>query len=214
MAMTPFHYIPKQKFLLRMIRPAIFAMFFGYVVMGFISVEKAVSLPPLQMAHYQYTKLAYDVTHIPSYCRTGDFANEYRKSQCNEFWNSMMLRVFWVALPFLFAAFFVRLMLTNLVSTYRRAEKKLQAGTGVFVGVVTDPPEMPNDLFGWFHYLRSITVELPNKHQIRVYIPHEAEIPSPGSKEAIVALGGSKGSERYAGAPFTPHVAVLSGDRK
>ncbi|HAR42453.1 MAG TPA: hypothetical protein DCS07_07445 [Bdellovibrionales bacterium] len=209
--MTPFHYIPKKVFLLRMARISIFVFFIGFVLMGAMANNEQVNLGPIDMAGYEFSRLPWVLTHPPAVCVSGDFVSEFQKERCGDYQMEVALTAFWVFFPFLFAGLFLRVALSRLISVYQKAGKALQSGKGLFIGRVTHPAEMPNDLFGWAFCLRSITVELGRNKQLRVYLPESMDVPEPGVELAICDLGRHFTRSRYMAAPYTPHVAVVRG---
>jgi hypothetical protein len=100
-----------------------------------------------------------------------------------------------------------------LAGFYRRSRKKVDSGQAAFKGTVTQPPEAPNDFFGWFFCLRAISLQLPNKKQVKVYQPLEAPLPLPGQEFAVYDGGSHFGQKRHLGQLYAPHLAIVSGSR-
>jgi len=196
---------------MRMARLAVFVFFFGFVLMGHLAQSEKVNLGPLEMARYEYGRLPRMLTNPPNVCMTNEFVSEFQQERCGEYHSELAMTAFWVLFPFLMAGLFLRVALSLLNSIYSKSAAALQSGKGLFIGRITKPAEMPNDLFGSIFCLRSVTVELGKNKQLRVYLPQSAEIPNPGVEVAIYDLGRWFFKSRYIAAPYTPHVAVVRG---
>jgi hypothetical protein len=218
---TPFNRVPKARFLLRLIPPAGAVFAVGYVIVGIMANQPmfqpsnilAAELPPLRMASQVYSSFIHDVTHIPEVCQTGDTVNSFQKRQCDEFWERLMMRAGLVAVPFVLFILFIMIGLDSTVGAYRFARKKVEKGKAVFSGIVTDPAQAPNDMFGWFYCLRAISVQLENKTQMTVYVTKDMPVPMPGQTLAVFDGNSYLGKKRHFAVVYAPHVAVISGGR-
>lgn len=227
MATTPFHYVPKRRFLFRMIGPAFGVFFAGYVAMGILAVDPAltgpkraptailktdpVTGPALTAGRQHLAQMTHSWFNIPEVCWGGNQVNEFQTRQCADFWERMWLGSAVAAIPFAAVALFFFLALEQIAGFYRRQNRKVVEGQAILAGTVTDPPEAPNDFFGWFFCLRAITVELRNRKQIRVYLPVEAPVPLPGQTLAIFDGGNVFGAQRYVAVLYAPHLAIVAG---
>jgi len=211
---TPFHSVQKRLFLVRMIRPGIFVVFIGFLLMGALSRSAEIDLPALPMAQYQYSKFFHELVNVPSICVTGKTVNEFQVQQCQAYWNTLLVRTFWFSFPFLCLMAFLFFGFDYVWLTYRRAAKKIETGKGAFVGVVTNPPDVPNDIYGWFHCFRLMSAQVQKGQQIQVYIPLNAPKPEPGSRLSVADVGKRFGKQRYVGVIYTPHVAVVSTEKR
>lgn len=214
---TPFHRLDLQLFFTRLLLPLVAVLFISFVLMGHLSSDSnsGVDLPPFQMARYQTFHFLADIGNMPSYCAPGASVSNLQHEQCAEYWSALFGRGLWVLFPP-----FVSLIL--LVGTfifvqkkYRRAREIIESGRGSFAGVVTQPPLLKGDIFSHFFCFDVYSVQIANQKQIAVCIPFGGRKPKPGDKVAIAALGKLFGKDRFAGAHYTPNIAVISHlDRK
>jgi hypothetical protein len=193
----------------------------AFLVMGVLanspdfapSRAPSASVPPVAMAFQTYTKLLYDSTHVPEVCWNGDTVSSHQENQCKDFWAALATRALLAAGPIAVAVIFLMVGLDQLKGFYRKSRKKVEKAQALFAGTVTDPPEAPNDAFGWFYCLRAVSLELKNKTQMKVYLPIDAPDPMPGQTFAVFDGGKAFGAKRHIGVLYAPHLAVVSGVR-
>ncbi|MCM2322139.1 MAG: hypothetical protein NDJ90_02650, partial [Oligoflexia bacterium] len=144
-------------------------------------------------------------------CWSGDTQSDFQAGQCAESWRKIGWSALLAVSPFAIALFFLFLAWDSLQFTYRRIQKKIEKGQGAFTGTVTEPAELPNDLYGYLYCMHSISVQLANGHQARVYVPVTAPLPRPGQLIAAIEAPQAFGRKRFIAMAYTPHVAVVSG---
>jgi len=196
-----------------MLRPAVFVFFVGFLLSGAFAGfwEKGIDLPPLQMSQRQFSRLPVDIAEFPDICLTGHAASSFQGRRCTERWVMLSLRTLGVALPFLAVFLFFQISWRLVRGAYEEADTKLRLGKDSFVAVTTQPSQLTNDFYGWFHSLNAVSVQLKNGKQMKVYVPIEAGLPKPGAKLVIAPLGKKFGAPRAMGIVYIPHVSVVSG---
>jgi hypothetical protein len=221
---------PKGLFLFRMLGPAIFAFLVGYVVMGFVSLSSeirdnyranAAYIPSLGAgpdsvmgsASHQFKQITYRLSNIPDVCFPGRAVNDFQRSQCNTFWNHTVIDTLLGAIPFVVVLVSLLIAYDLFLGLHRKSLRLLERGKADLSGIVTNPPEAPNDIFGWWYGFRSIAVQLPSKAQIRVYMPLAAPVPLPAQTLALFNVGNQLGTPRYVALLYAPHMAVIDGSK-
>lgn len=231
--LTPFHEVPRSRFLRRMFAPALGVFGVGMIVMGLLATSPEIQparkpsssiipAPRVQVRGDVMTasllQMVYTVDswiQIPQVCWNGNTVNDFQKTQCNEYWDRAFRSAGVSSIPVVLVAVFLMIGLDQLNMLYRRSRKTITKGQAWNAGTVTQPAEAPQDFFGWAFCLRPIMVQLQDKEktQLKVYIPMEASIPLPGQTLAIFEGGVWMGSKRYVGLLYAPHLAVVAGVR-
>jgi len=150
---------------------------------------------------------------FPTACWGDNAVNDFQRSQCADFYNRLTTSTILALIPSAAALIFLLLALDKLNGFYRRSRKTIDKGKALFAGMVTEPAEAPNDLFGRTFCLRAISVQLSNKQQMSVYLPLNAPVPLPGQTLAVFEGGKFFGAKRYIATLYAPHLAVVSGSR-
>lgn len=222
----PFGRLPSQKFWGRLMLPLTAIWIVGFLAMGSFSIlsrmqfntavkdpvrVKRASMLPHKAAMQQIEDFTDSVTHIPDVCWSGQAGSEFQRSQCSDFWNNLLMDGVVASLPFLLVAVFLLWAFDALAKTYLVPRKQIVQGQALFLGTLTAPPTMRNDFYGWFFCLRSLVVQLPNKSQVRVYIPLSDSVPPAGGQ--VQVYGGKKSwrSVRFFGVYVPPSVQVVKG---
>ncbi len=174
-------------------------------------VTKSVSLMPWSAAMSHFHQWSYSISNIPQVCWSGNAVSDFQRTQCQDFWIQLGWSTLFAFLPLGFVLLFLKLGLDSMQIRYKKARKLIEKGSAIAKGVVTQPAVAPNDRFGWFFCLRSISIELPNKSQIVVYMPLDDAIPLPGETLAVFDWGEHFGKKRLIGTLYAPHLAILSG---
>ena len=224
----PFDYVPKVKFIRRMLAPAVFVYFIGFLTMGTLTTteyfEKIATQPcpafpppyviheaPLPAARLHHELIYKYIVGYPQPCQTGEYVSEFQGRQCKIYFQRLMMLGALGLLPFALAGLFLLVTLDLIAIKYRRARGIVAEGKVLSRGTVTDPPDAPNDMFGWWYCLRSIAVQLANGHQVRIYIPGDLPSPLSGETFNVYQWGESFGAMRYFGMLHAPHMAVIGG---
>jgi len=163
------------------------------------------------LKHWETTY--FFATHIPEVCWGDNAVNDFQKKQCDDFWTHLEMGAGLSLLPFAFAWMAFTIGLGSLKTVYRRGRKRIDGGKPVARGLVTSPAQAPADLFSRFYIFRPIGVELPDGKQIKVYVPFDSPMPSPGLTMAIFEPISVFGELRHFALIYAPHVAVVSGVR-
>lgn len=219
MALTPFHEIPKGRFLNRMIVPimGIYVLFFlcSGVIANTSSFREdqgpAAVIPFWAAAMGNAQKTISSLLHLPEVCWLGNTVNDFQVQQCNMFWGNLLKSGILTLAPFLALIAVYFFAQDQFASIYVKVRKQIDQGKVAFTGVVTDPPEAPADWVSWYYCLRPLTVQLPNKSQVLVYISLDAIPPRPGETLVVFDAGIRGGKRRYLGMLYAPHVAVMRG---
>jgi hypothetical protein len=151
------------------------------------------------------------ITHIPDVCY-GNAVNDFQSGQCEQFWSDVRRDGVLVFAPFILVGLFISIGLESLSKLYKRAQKKAEKGKSSLGGTVTHPPEAPGDIFSWFFCLRSTMIQLPDKQQVKVYVPVEAPSPTPGQTLVAFDMGNILGTKRHVAMLYSPHVVVVRGE--
>ena len=212
MALTPFHDVPKLRFLARIGLPLFLSYWVGFLIMGMV-VENPKSLSIFQAGAAHHRKVQATLFNLPQACKSGSFTSDFQRKQCDDFWLKFTQDGIIAAIPFAFVFALYWLAQDSLALTYRRGLKRIQEGKALFSGKVTDPAALPQDAYGWFYCFRSISVQLSDGRQLRVYTPVEAPIPRPGEILAVFDGGNMYGKSRALGVIYTPHVMVVRGGK-
>jgi len=202
-----------------MLTPAVGIFIFCFFVVGVIAGSPEFHKPdgPMkvvpfwEMAFHHYNIVLTEVFSIPAVCLVGGTVNDFQDHQCQVYWTELLKSGGLAALPLAGVGLFLMMGLDALGATYKRAQKKIETGTSAVGGTVTNPPDAPSDFYSWFYCFRPIMVELSTKEQVKVYMPKEAPMPSPGTKFAVFEMGKSLGEKRRIGTVYAPHVAVIRG---
>lgn len=231
--MSIYHYLPKGKFTLRMLAPAALVFVFGIVAMGGVASlpalqpyfpwsdgvapaqwkdgrtpsAKATETGMFAQAAAHPRNLAVALAHAPKACVSGNVQSDVQRRICDDFWNRVGIATAVLAIPLFAVALFYYFMFDSLTVTYRRARRRFENGKIAVRGIITDPPELPNDFYGWMYCLRAVCVQLQNGKQVKVYLPLDAPASRPGDPLIGVEVAGG----RYLAMAYTPHVAVVLG---
>lgn len=222
---TPYHELPRVRFLVRMATPILFVFILGFFALGLTPPQHATrrpagmeakpaptaNLPPFQVAKTHYEVLLNDWKKMPEPCWTGKTVNEVQARQCDEFWKKWLTSAAIGAAPFGSVLLFIYLALDSLGLTYDRARRRIKNRRMLFAGVVTEPAHAPADLYAWVYCMQAVTVQLGNGVQIKVYLPLTAPRPRPGETLAIFDGGRVFGTKRYLAMFYAPHLAIVRG---
>lgn len=170
---------------------------------------------PFFMITYLPPVFLKDLVTYSSSCNSSQIVNDLQKEKCAE----SLLRFLWEAAcglgPLILTFMAFRLSWVHVKKIYKMARKSSEyskkTGGGFVLGVVTAECELDAGFFGWVHCFRAICVELPDRHQLKIYIPDSMELPAPGVRFALFDLGKVFGERRWVGEPYLPHVAVFRG---
>lgn len=215
MAATPYHYLPRKRFWLRIAAPLVGVYLAGLLITGVLTevpLARGKSLSGRAQAHQ--AEFLHRVTHVPEVCWSGNAVNEFQVRQCGEFWRALLSDAGIFSIPWALVVVFYLACMDSLSLLYRRARKRIEKGEALFQGVVTKPSRLPQDFFSWAYCLRPLSVQLPNGRQLRVHLPLDETEPQPGEKVAVFDGGKAFGQTRYLALIYTPHVAVVLGEAR
>lgn len=145
----------------------------------------------------------------PQACLEQNIQNEFQKKQCNEYWLRATIAVLIVAAPIAATALFIIISLDMFRTFHQRIRRRIEKGKTLKIGMVTNPPNAPNDWFGWLCCMRTVIVEFSDHTQIRVYVSYNSEAPTPGQNMAIYEVPGVFGIKTYFALHYTPHMSVM-----
>jgi len=219
-AVTPFHDIPKKIFLSRMVQPCLGLLFFLIMLVGVVANSsdfqegsRPTAVAPFWIAAFRhYGQVFSNLSQMPGVCWSGNTVNDFQAHQCETYWTSLSKSGVLALSPFLVVAMLLYVSLENLTSLYKRTQKKAEKGNAAFGGTVTHPAQGPPDVFSWFYCFRPIMIELPNKAQVKVYVPLEVPVPNPGEILAVFEGTVVFGEKRHLAMLYAPHVAVVRGE--
>jgi hypothetical protein len=217
--MTPFDDIPWLRFSLNLVIPSSLILVFFFCAVGVVANSTEFHKPdgPQTVLPFWETTVQLDkqvlaqIQSLPQVCVMGTTVNEFQASQCENFWNELIKSGALALVPVFALLFYWWFSWRDLLSTYQRARKTILQGKASFLGVVTQPPEAPRDLYSWFYGLRPIMVQLKSKQQTKVYLSRSAPKPEPGTQLVLFDMGHAFGERRSIGMPYMPHVAVFRG---
>jgi hypothetical protein len=161
--------------------------------------------------HWQ--AMLYFGAHVPEVCWGDNAVNGFQKKQCNEFWNRLALGAALGLMPFGLVGLLYYLAMDSFFTIYRRGRKRVDSAQALASGTVTNPAGAPGDFFSRFYCFRTVGVQFKDGKQIKVYIPLDTPMPSPGSKLAVFKAITVMGELRHFAVVYAPHVAVVSGVR-
>ena len=219
MANSPFRDIPAIEFILKMAAPAVGIGILGFMFMGvaansgFIDAPKGpVAVPSFFEASLNvYRSTGEILSARPPGCVLGDTVSDFQRSQCSQFWSSLLQTGGLAAVPFIFSLFFILFNLSNFKGLYEATTRSVEKGKAGFGGKVTAPAEAPGDLFSWYYCLQPVAVQLSNQAQITVYMSSTHPIPLPGETLAVYESGDHFGKKSYLAVVYAPHIAVVKG---
>ncbi len=202
-----------------MIGPGIVILIFFFLCVGVVANSPefqqhngpAIVKPFWVSAFKHYNQVFSSLFHVPEVCLPGRAVNDFQVHQCNQFWDQLAKSGGLAVTPFFILAIVVFLGMDQLKGIYKKVQNKANKGKAALSGTVTHPAEAPGDLFSWFFCLRPVMVQLPNKSQIKVYVPLESILPTPGQTMAIFEPIMVLGEKRHFAIIYAPHVAVVRG---
>lgn len=203
----------------RMAIPCAILFLFFFLCVGVVSnslefqkfVVPSVAVPFWTASFLHYHELIANLFQMPQVCLPGNAVNDFQTHQCNQYWSYFAKSAGLGIAPFASIALFFYLGLGNLNAIYKKCQEKAEKGKAAFSGTVTHPAEAPQDIFSWFYCFRPITVELPDRTQVKVYVPDDFEMPSPGQRMAVFEAVSFWGEKRHFAVVYAPHVAVVRG---
>ena len=167
---------------------------------------------PFWEATFNHYDATFDkLTNLPMICIYGEKVNDFQQVQCDRDLSELAKYLGLALSPFGIVGLALFLMESSFAGLYRATRKKVAVGKAKFGGTVTNPPRAPGDLFSWFYCLTPIMVELPSKHQIKVYISSQEALPMAGETLAAFEAGYHFGQKRFVAVVYAPHVAVVRG---
>jgi hypothetical protein len=229
--MNAFYAVPKKQFMAQMLGPVAGVFFLGIIIMGIVADPETFQPKPIKTSgalqselpvslqgasrggikHWETT--VFFATHIPEVCWGDNAVNDFQKKQCDDFWDHLEMGAGLSLLPFAMAWLVFQMAMGSLATVYRRGRKRLDAAKPISRGTVTNPASAPGDLFSRFYCFRAISVQLAGGKQIKVYVPLDSPMPSPGLTMAIFEPISFFGEPRHFAMIYAPHVAVVSGVR-
>lgn len=230
MIVTPFHHPPRFVFLMRMLVPSGGVFLLSFLFMGQTALSPGVQLSTRRPSAIESSKVVVsgnaakagvlhwaqmidDWKNVPEVCWGNRAVTDFHRSQCSLFWNKLALTSAIGLIPLGGVLIFLMLGLDLLAAFYRKVRKKIETQSDVKIGIVTDPPSAPSDLFSWFYCLRTVSVETGPGKQEKVYIPFSQPMPLPGQNLAIYEWGKCFGEMRLAAHLYAPHVVIFSAKR-
>lgn len=224
-----FKQIPWKNILRRSIGPAIAAYLIGFMLMGVLAVKPyflkkaethvpispipfAVSGSAFEAASLHHRLVWYYLNHTPEVCSGESVAvNDFQRAQCSAFWDRVTTLGALAFLPFALAGVLLFFVFDLASMRYKKAHTLIRGGKAQSIAVVTEPAIAPGDFYSWLLCLQTITVEVSPGKQLRVYLPWDESIPTPGSRFAVFNWGETFGAKRYAGILYAPHISVVQG---
>jgi len=213
-AQTPFHDVPKLRFLKSALLPTVLVYFAAYFAMGLIvQSDDPVSARQgtLEAARSYHVRLFQEYAAIPEVCKSGAQVSDFQAERCEQTWTKFRGRLWIGLIPPIGAAVFFLIAFDLLLMTYRNGRKTLLKSAPVFTGKAGDPVDVAWDGYGWFFCLRAIHVQLPGGKSVRAYLPKESHRIHPSDPIAVFDGGVRFGKKRYFARLHTPHVAVVRG---
>ncbi len=213
-AQTPFHDVPKLRFLKSALLPSVLVYFAAYFVMGVVVQSgdpAAARLGTLEVARTYHMRLFEEYAAIPEVCKSGAQVSDFQAERCEQSWSKFRGRLGVGLIPPAAALAFLFVAFDLLLLTYRNGRKTLLKSSPVFTGKAGHPVDVAWDGYGWFFCLRAIHVELPGGKSVRAYLPKESHRIRSGDSIAVYDGGNRFGKKRYFARLHTPHVAVVRG---
>lgn len=164
---------------------------------------------PLNAAAQHYTDTLNRWLTVPDSCWPGNAVSEFQAQRCEVFWNSLTYSSLLALYPLLVAVVLLIWGLSSLSLVYRRVQKQLDHNQAHFSGTVTQPPETSEDLFSWLFCFRPTSIQIPNGHQVKVYVSLDDPAPRPGETLAVFTAGVWWGQKRYVAILYAPHVSIV-----
>ena len=229
--------VPRKRFWVRFFPMTLIFTYLGIFAMGWISatypslfsppvvrmddpISGVAPVPPksseVAYVHgiYHWERVLFHLGHVPPVCHEGQALNDFQKSQCEAYWETLFRAGALAVFPFgllLLLLFFGQMKISGV---YRRAKASLVPSRMKGRAVVTSPAYAPQNFFSFLFGFRPIQVQLPQGGQTQVYIEMTQPIPLPGQTVLLYGPVFELGAPRYYGTLYMPNIAVVQGVRK